>query len=250
MPDPQLPVPTPTTNHYATLGLDQRCTDAQIRTAYRLLAKQLHPDVNGGSREAVAQTQALNAAYEILSDPDLRRDYDRELAGRHKATATSRANQAALTITKEVHLRLEEFLRGCTLEVRVDDPGEPNGPEAYELSVPPETAPGSRFKLPRSNGGFLTVRVKARPDFRFKVRGSDLRCDLKIRSQRAQQGGIESVRGLTGSFLRVQIPAKVARGEIIRLPGEGLPKPRGGRGDLLVRILYTPEIQIRRATRH
>ena len=55
-------------NHYATLGLDRGCPDAQIRAAYRLLAKQHHPDVNDGARTAVAQTQALNSAYEILSD--------------------------------------------------------------------------------------------------------------------------------------------------------------------------------------
>jgi DnaJ-class molecular chaperone len=236
---------TTTPDHYATLGLHRNCTADQIRNAYRLLAKQLHPDVNGGSRAAVAQTQALNAAYETLSDPDRRRDYDRELAA--PPTADRRREPRAAQLTKEIHLRLEEFLRGCTLEVRMDDPGRSNGPETYELTIPPETAPGTRFKVARDGGGCVMVRVKARPDFRFKVRGSDLRCDLKIRSQRAQQGGIESVRGLTGNFLRVQIPAKVSRGEIIRLPGEGLPKPRGGRGDLLVRILYTPDIQIRRA---
>lgn len=234
-------------DHYATLGLHRNCTDAQIRTAYRLLAKQLHPDVNGGSRDAIAQTQALNAAYEILSDPDRRREYDRELAAPPKTPA--RNGKLTPSIAKEMHLRLDGFLRGAKLEVRVDDPGQPGGPETYELVVPPETAPGTRFKLARDNGGFLAVRVKARPDFRFKVRGSDLRCDLKIRFQRAQQGGTESVRGLTGNFLRVPIPAKVSRGEIIRLPGEGLPKPRGGRGDLLVRILYTPDVQIRRASR-
>jgi DnaJ-class molecular chaperone len=90
------------------------------------------------------------------------------------------------------------------------------------------------------------VRVKARPDFRFKTRGSDLRCDLKITFQRAMQGGTESVRGATGNFLRVQILKKVSRGEIIKIPGEGLPKSRGGRGDLLVRILYRPEVRITR----
>ena len=82
-------------DHYATLGLDRGCTDAQIRAAYRLLAKQHHPDLNGGSREAVAHTQALNAAYEILSDPARRRDYDRELAARQKRTPrTSTASPA------------------------------------------------------------------------------------------------------------------------------------------------------------
>lgn len=232
-------------DHYATLGLHRGCTDAQIRQAYRLLAKQHHPDVNGGARDAVAQTQALNAAYEILSDAARRREYDRELASRQKA-ATTRPNKAMLNVTKEVHLRIEEFLRGTQLEIRVNEPGRSAGTEIYELSVPPDTAPGTRFKLARDGGGFVSVRVKVRPDFRFKVSGSDLRCDLKISFQRARQGGAESVRSATGNFLRLPIPAKVARGEIIRLPGEGLPKARGGRGDLQVRICYAPDVRIKR----
>ena len=54
------------------LGLDRRCTAGQIRAAYRVLAKQHHPDLNHKSPAALAHTQALNAAYEILSDPELR----------------------------------------------------------------------------------------------------------------------------------------------------------------------------------
>lgn len=239
-----LPVQPAKPDHYATLGLDRGCSDAQIRTAYRLLARRHHPDVNGGAPAAVAQTQALNAAHEALSDPARRRDYDCELAARQKPAA--RPAKAMLNITKEVHLRIEEFRNGTRLEIRVNEAGNPDGAETYELAVPPDTAPGTRFRLPRSSGGFVAVRVKVRPDFRLKVRGSDLRCDLKINSQRALQGGTESVRGAGGSYLRVQIPPKVARGEIIRLPDEGLPKARGGRGDLQVRILYAPNVQIRR----
>ena len=235
-------------DHYATLGLHRACTEAHIRKAYRLLAKQHHPDVNGGTPAAVAQTQALNAAYEILGDATRRSEYDRELASRQKSIAQHPGN-AMLKVTKEVYLRLDEFLRGTRLEVRVNEPSQAEGAETYELIIPPDTAPGTRFKLAREGGGIVTVRVKARPDFRFKVRGSDLRCDLKISSQRARQGGTDSVRGVTGNFLRIQIPAKVPRGEIIRIPGEGLPKARGGRGELQVRILYQPEVQIRRATR-
>lgn len=234
-----------TPDHYASLGLHRNCTDAQIRAAYRLLAKQHHPDVNGGTPAAVAQTQALNAAYEILSDASRRREYDRELASRSKPAAT-RPDKTMLNVTREIHLRPEEFLRGTRLEVRVTEPGQADGAEIHELIVPPDTAPGTRFKLARQGGGFVTVRVKARPDFRFKARGSDLRCDLKINFQRARQGGTESMRGATGNLLRVPIPAKVARGEIIRIPGEGLPKPRGGRGDLLVRILYHVAVQVTR----
>jgi DnaJ-class molecular chaperone len=92
------------------------------------------------------------------------------------------------------------------------------------------------------------VRVLARADFRFKTRGADLRCDLRITRARATQGGEESVAGVTGERLRVKIPRGVARGAVIRLAGAGLPKPRGGRGDLLVRVCYQPEVRIRRAT--
>jgi len=241
------PIMQASADHYATLGLDRRCTDAQIRNAYRLLAKQHHPDVNPGSRDAITRTQALNTAYEILGDPEQRRAYDKESAAAKKPNAPKRSGTAVAGIAKEVQLGIQEFFRGTTLEVRVNDPANPAGAEIYELTIPPATAPGARFRLPRTapfERGFVLVRVKARPDFRFKVRGSDLRCDLKISFQRAVQGGTESVRGATGNFLKVSIPRGVARGEIIRVPGEGLPKPRGGRGDLLVRITYRPEVRI------
>ena len=93
------------------------------------------------------------------------------------------------------------------------------------------------------------MRVTARPDFRFKVRGADLRCDLRINAKRAASGGSESVRGALGGFVCVQVPANVARGEELRIEGEGLPKSHGGRGDLLVRIMYTPDVRITRLRR-
>ena len=236
-------------NHYATLGLDRRCTLAQVRAAYRLLAKQFHPDVNHGSRDAVARTQELNAAHDILSDPEQRRAYDRELDTPKKSSTPSRGTKFQRNISQDVNLRLEDFLHGARRDVRVNDPANPNGPEIYELIIPPNTAPGTRFRLPRNESftsGFVQLRVKALPSFRFKVRGSDLRCDLKIKPQRAVQGGVELAHGLTGTMLRVQIPRGVSRGEILRVPGEGLPKPRGGRGDLLVRITYRVEVRISR----
>ncbi len=236
-------------NHYATLGLDRGCTPAQIRAAYRLLAKQHHPDLNPDSPAAVTRTQTLNAAHKILSDPERRRDYDRELAAPKKAAAPARAKTTAGNISKEASLKPEDFLRGATLDIRVNDPANPDGAENYSLIIPPETAPGTRFKIPRTppfDRSFVLVRVKARPDFRFKVRGPDLRCDLRITSQRAAQGGTESVRGITGNFLRLQIPRGLARGEILRITGEGLPRPRGGRGDLLLRVTYTPQVRITR----
>jgi len=236
-------------NHYAALGLDRRCTEAQIRNAYRLLAKQQHPDLNPNSPEAVRRTQALNAAYEILSDPVRRLAYEAELDAPKRPAGSPRPAKIERNLARDVQLRIEDFLRGTRLEVVVKDPVAPTGREIYQLTIPPGTAPGARFRIPRDEpfaGGFVTVRVRALPGFRFKARGSDLRCDLKLKPERATQGGTETIPGVNGGLLRVQIPSGVGRGEIIRIPGEGLPRPRGGRGDLLVRITYRPEVRITR----
>ncbi len=235
-------------NHYAALGLGRRCTAAQIRTAYWSLTKKHHPDVNPDSPEAVARTQALNAAHEVLGNPVRRLAYDRELdaATPPHERPISRIEK---NISHDVRLRVEDFLRGTSMDVRVTDPANPRGVEIFRLEVPPGTAPGARFRLPREEpfeGGTVTVRVKAAPGFRFKAQGSDLRCDLRISAGRATQGGSESLQGITGAMLRVQIPPGVGRGAMLRIPGEGLPKPRGGRGDLLVKITYRPEVRTSR----
>lgn len=240
---------SPELDHYASLGLDRRCSQIEIRDAYRLRAKRFHPDVNGPEAGAAIQIQALNAAYEILSDPARRRAYDRELDRASRSAARGRAGKIEHNITQEVPLRIEDFLRGTTVDVHVKDPANLSGDEVYQLHIPTDTAPGARFRLPRHPpmDGFVQLRVKALPGFRFKVRGSDLRSELHIDTRRAQQGGTETIERPGGGFLRIQIPAGVKRGEIVRVPNEGMPKTRGGRGDLLVRITYRPEVRVSRS---
>ncbi len=236
-------------NHYATLGLDRRCTSGQIRDAYRILAKRFHPDLNPDCTDGAGQIQEINAAYEILSDPERRRAYDESLAEKKTVRSGPAAGRLERNITQDVHLRIDELLRGTLLEICVRDPGNSDGPETYNLEIPPETPPGAKFRVPREGrfeGGNVLVRVKARPDSRFKPRGSDLRCDLRIQARRAVQGGLEMLPGPTGRRLTVTIPPGVARGEVLRIEGEGLPRPRGGRGDLLVRVVYQPVVRITR----
>ena len=179
-------MPTVESNHYATLGLDRHCTAAEIRAAYRLLAKQYHPDLHPHSPKAVKHTQEFNAAYEILSDPERRRAYDHELDAAKKSPSPLRSTKLQRNIAQDVNLRLENFLRGTTREVRVNDPANPQGAEIYQLIIPPGTAPGTRFRLSRTGaiGGFLQLRVRALPSFRFKVHGSsDLFLSLPYRCE-------------------------------------------------------------------
>jgi curved DNA-binding protein len=236
-------------DHYATLGLDRDCSAAQIRAAYRSLAKRHHPDVNQNAAGARARTEALNAAHEILGNPARRRAYDRELDRASQATAPARGAPIVNDITQDVHLRIEDFLRGTSLRVEVNDPAHPDGVESYPVNIPALTAPGSRLRLPRTGAsakGVVILRLKTLPGFRYKVRGSDLRTDLRLSPQRAAEGGSEAIERPTGGMLRLTIPARAKRGEILRVPGEGLPKPRGGRGDLLVRLTYRPGVRVSR----
>ncbi len=198
--------------------------------------------------------RALNDAHDTLIDPARRRAYDRELDDADIPVRTRERDVGKIerNISHDARVRLEDFIRGATIEVRVTDPANPHGTEIFQLDIPPLTAPGTRFRLPRAEpfeGGTVTVRVKAMPGFRFKASGSDLRCDLRISTQRATQGGTEMIQGITDSMLRVQIPRGVGRGAVIRISGEGAPKPRGGRGDLLVRITYRLEVRSSRIAR-
>jgi len=234
---------------YATLGLDRSCTAEQIRAAYRELARRHHPDLHPGSAEAHTRSQEINGAYEVLGDPARRAAYDRELDAVSRATAPGRRARRDADLAQDFHLRIEDFFRGATVEVRVKDPGHPHGPETYTLTVPPDTAPGTVFRLPRaapSDDGCVKLKVKPLPGFRFKARGSDLRCELRIGTQRASSGGVETIPGADGRPLRIAIPAGIVRGTLLRLPREGLPKTRGGRGELVVRVTYRPEVRVTR----
>ena len=61
---------------YAVLGIERGAGDAEIRRAYRRLARRFHPGVNPGDREARARFDQIAAAFETLSDPERRRAYD------------------------------------------------------------------------------------------------------------------------------------------------------------------------------
>ena len=64
-------------DYYNTLKIKKNATDAEIRQAFRKLARQYHPDLNPGDDDAETRFKSINEAYEVLSKPDSRRKYDR-----------------------------------------------------------------------------------------------------------------------------------------------------------------------------
>jgi DnaJ-class molecular chaperone len=63
-------------DYYKTLGLERKATPAEIKKAYRRLARELHPDRNPGDKKAEARFKEINEAHEVLADPKKREQYD------------------------------------------------------------------------------------------------------------------------------------------------------------------------------
>ena len=63
-------------DYYEVLGVSKTATEAELKKAYRQLAKKYHPDINPGDKEAEAKFKEASEAYAVLSDPEKRRQYD------------------------------------------------------------------------------------------------------------------------------------------------------------------------------
>ena len=68
---------------YVILGLERGATLADVKRAYKRLARKHHPDINPGDRMAAAKFRQIAEAYETLSDPERRRHYDTTGTGTH-----------------------------------------------------------------------------------------------------------------------------------------------------------------------
>jgi len=62
-------------DYYKTLGVERNASEAQIKSAYRKLARKYHPDVNPNNKDAERQFKEINEAYQVLSDPEKRKKY-------------------------------------------------------------------------------------------------------------------------------------------------------------------------------
>ncbi|UOV02021.1 DnaJ C-terminal domain-containing protein [Pseudoxanthomonas mexicana] len=198
-------------DYYAVLGVEPSAGDAEIKTAYRRLARKYHPDV---SKEPGAEEQfkAVNEAYEALRDPQKRAAYDQLRARGYRPGEEFRPPP--------------DFGRG--------------GPGAQEFDFEEifGGAGGGSGGFSDFFEGLFGRRGRAEaPSQRGPQGPRDSRAKLAVPLQAVHDGG--SVRvNVNGRQLDVRVPTGVKPGQVIRLAGQGM---QGG--NLLLEVEYAPHPQ-------
>ena len=295
-------------DYYAVLGVPKTATAAEVKKAYRRLARELHPDRNPGNADAERRFKEANEANAVLSDPEQRRRYDelganwqaydnagfpggatdwagfggapggvrwetrrvnaedlggfsdffRAFFGERSGPSSDRGARSsggqfeqvfefgdrgsaaprAVGPRPEAHataeVTLAEVARGAERMVSVDG-------RRLQAAIPAGVSDGARIRLRGAvkdpNGGpagDVVITVRVQPDPRFERRGADLVTELPLTLAEALLGAEVPVAIPSGS-VKLRVRPNTQNGQEIRVPGRGLPKRGGGKGDLVVR---------------
>lgn len=252
-------------DHYAVLGVARDAGQDEIKRAYRKLARELHPDANPGDAAAHERFKEVTHAYEVLSDPAKRQNYD--LFGDDRAAASGFGDFGGISdlfttffggmggqtrtgpargedILSEVTITLEEAATGVERDVDVTTLIE--CPDCHGSGAAPGTFPTRCSEC----GGTGEVRSVRRTLLGNVMTASTCpRCggagqEIVDRCKNCRGAGrVESTETLT-----VTIPPGVEDGSRLRVTGRGAAGTRGGRaGDLYVAIVVSPHELFRRA---
>jgi DnaJ-class molecular chaperone len=219
-------------DYYKILGVEPSASAEELKKSYRKLAKKYHPDVTGGDKTKEAQFKEISEAYETLSDPKRRSEYDamrnNPFAGQDMGGGFGgfggfgRGGRGGRT---NINVDLSDL----------DDLFRRGGfGDLFNEGMP---RPGAAGAGSRSRG-------------RRPQRGTDVQASIDLGLAEAALGaekGIVLEPDTEARKVTVRIPAGVNDGETIRVPGQGRPGKNGGpSGDLLLQVRLLPHPVFRR----
>jgi len=230
---------------YEVLGLTRSASAADIKSAFRRLAKKLHPDANKHDPKAASRFAEINAAHEILADVDKRKAFDRgeidaEGKPRFQGFEGFGARPGAGAgggFGREG--AFETFSFGPDGVHTSGGRAGARGFAGFEDIL--KDVFGARGRGARARGG-----VHFEPDDLGAARGRDITASLAIPLPEAAKGVKKRVQLPTGKEVEVKIPAGLDEGQQIRLKGQGLPGAGGAAGDLLITVTLTPHALFQR----
>lgn len=210
---------------YSALGVSRTASADDIRRAYRTLAKELHPDVRPGDKEAEERFKRATAAFNLLSDPVTKGRFDRgeiDADGNERMAFNSRPRQSA-----RAHA-------GAGAAASPGYGGAGGGPSGADFDI------GDIFS-DLFGPGFGSTRGYSR------MRGRDMRFTLDIDFLDSVNGAKRRISLAEGRTLDIAIPAGVETGQVLRLKNQGAPGVQGGpAGDALVELRVRPHAFFRR----
>lgn len=225
-------------DYYQILGLPKSASDADIKRAYRRLAKQYHPDVNKGEKNAEERFKEVSEAYSVLSDSKKRKQYDMFGSGAFDG-GFDPSQAGGYRWTNQGPGQYTYYsTRGSGDEARFE------GFEGFDLG----DIFGDMFGVGGINrqggrkgpGGFKQQQQQRGP-----VKGNDTYISLEVGFREAIDGTstrLSIKRGDKVDKITVKIPAGVDNGSKVRLSGKGDPGLNGGpAGDLYLNIRVRPD---------
>jgi curved DNA-binding protein len=224
-------------DYYEILGVPRSASDADIKKAFRKLAREFHPDVAKDKKKAEEKFKEVNEAYEVLGDSEKRKKYD-QLGANWKSGAEFRPPPG-----------WENFGGGRPRGRR----GGGMNAEEFEFHFGGtgfsdffEQVFGSRMR--GGADGFGTRGGFAEED--LAERGRDVEGDIMVTLEEAMHGSVRSVtvqHNSRAETYQVKIPAGVSEGQRLRVPGRGEAGHGGGAaGDLYLRVRLAkhPDFQV------
>jgi len=231
---------------YEVLGVDRKASAGDIKSAYRKLAKKLHPDANKNDPKAATRFAELNAAHEILGDKDKRKAFDggeidaegkprfhgfEGFGGGGPRPGGGPGGRGGPGFGPDANFESFSF-----------------GPEGFTRTTRRGRGGGGGFggfedvlKEAFGNMGGRGARPGASPTFEaedFGV-GADVHAALTVTLPEAARGVTERLRLPTGKDVDVKIPAGITDGQQIRLKGQGM-AGQAGSGDVLITVSIAP----------
>ena len=260
-------------NYYDILGVSKNASDKDIKSAYRRMARKLHPDVNPDDSRAQNQFKKVNEAYEVVGNPARRKDYDHfgdnwkhadqirnvnagrsstggigfnlgDLFGAGSGVGGSRFGD--MFSGPETHMRrpvrhegtlevsLDEVYAGVTRRISIDAAG--SGSRNLEVQVPRGVRHGRKIRLRPDNDTEIILTVNVRSDSRFSRKGANLLIDIAVNLLDAVLGCEVEVPTITGR-VALQIPMGTQNGRSFKIKGKGLPMGESAQfGDLYATV--------------
>ncbi len=232
---------------YEVLGVDRKASAADIKSAYRRMAKKLHPDANKNDPKAAARFAELNAAHEILGEEEKRRAYDRgeiDAEGKPKFRGFEGFGTGGGAGAgpggfggfgqgggfESFSFGPEGFTR-TTRRRRGGAGGGGGGAGGFEDIL--REAFGAAAAGRGGAGGGATF---AQEDFGV---GADVHAELTVTLPEAARGVTERLRLPTGKEVDVKIPPGITDGQQVRLRGQGM-AGQAGAGDVLITVHIAP----------